>query len=132
MRLALATLLAALLAGGAVAQEPVTPEAFEAMAEGRTLHFTLEDGRPFGSEQYLSGRRVLWQFAGGECQSGAWRAVGELICFSYDGDPVEKCWTLRTEAGRLSAELEGPEGLRLEMSHADERPLSCPGPGVGA
>ena len=44
----------ALLAGPAGAAEPVTPDGFVALAEGRTLHFTL-DGEPYRRRAVLPG-----------------------------------------------------------------------------
>ncbi len=88
-----------LLAPVAAAQEVVSPEAFERLAEGRTLHFTL-DGAPFGAEQYFPGRRSLWRFEDGSCEAGAWRPEGDLVCFRYEAEgPSAQCWRFRRAGG---------------------------------
>ena len=69
----------------------MTPQAFEAASAGRTLHFS-HLGQPFGSEQYLSGRRVLWRFADGGCQQGRWWDEGDQICFAYENGDGPQCW----------------------------------------
>jgi hypothetical protein len=122
-----------LLAGTpAGAQSPVTPEAFEAMSEGRTLHFTL-DGLPFGSEQYFPGRRSLWRFADGTCDRGGWWAEGERICFAYDGHPEPQCWRFLRDGDRFRAELaDGDGALVLDLSRTDDARLPCPAPDLGA
>ena len=107
----------------------MTAEAFERFAEGRTLHFS-RDGRPFGAEQYFPGRRSLWRFDGGGCEEGVWWGEGPLICFRYrDGEP--QCWRFRGSPGAFEAESVDA-GFTVRFSHADERPLDCPGPKVGS
>jgi hypothetical protein len=126
-------LLAMTLAASAAAQ-PMSPQAFEAMSEGRTLHFTL-DGAPFGAEQYFSGRRSLWRFVDGTCETGVWWDEGERICFRYGEDAPAQCWHFRGAAGGLAAALvqDGREtGFVLDLSHVDRAPLPCPGPKVGS
>lgn len=129
--LALAILLAA---APAVAQAPMTAEGFEAASAGRTLRFTL-DGVPFGAEQYLSGRRVLWRFDDGTCQEGRWWDEGGRICFAYQDGAGPQCWTFRPRPGGFAAALveDGVEtGFVLELSGSDRTPLDCPGPDVGS
>lgn len=118
--------------GPSAGQEPVSPAEFEAMASGRTLHFT-RDGVAFGSEQYFRDRRTLWMFFDGECQAGRWEPQGDLICFTYEDDPGRQCWRLWHEDGRLLAGLVGDDpGPPLRLSHADRTDLACPGPRVGS
>jgi hypothetical protein len=131
-RAALLTL--ALLAGPAAAGEVLSPGAFAALAEGRTLHFT-HLGRPYGAEQYFPGQRSLWRYADGSCAEGRWWAAGEDVCFRYEGAPEVQCWRFLSRPGGLAAEkLEGEAvtGFVVEMSHADRVPLACPGPKVGS
>ena len=131
MRLAL---LALLLAAPAPAQETLSASAFAALAEGHTLHFSL-DGAPFGAEQYFTGRRSLWRFADGRCEAGTWTADGNRICFDYANGAPPQCWRFRHTAGGLDAALveDGAEtGLRLRLSRLDQQPLACPGPDVGS
>jgi hypothetical protein len=107
----------------------MTAETFETFAEGRTLHFT-RDGRPFGAEQYFPGRRSLWRFADGTCEEGRWWGEGPLICFRYD-EREAQCWRFRGAPASFTAESV-ESGFALAFSHADERPLDCPGPRVGS
>jgi hypothetical protein len=107
----------------------MTAEAFERFAEGRTLHFDL-DGRPFGAEQYFPGRRSLWRFADGTCEEGRWWGEGRLICFRYD-DREPQCWRFHGAPDAFTAESV-ESGFALTFSHADDRPLACPGPKVGS
>ncbi|MBP7242023.1 hypothetical protein, partial [Amaricoccus sp.] len=95
--------LAGTMAAAAAAETVVAPGDFEAMAEGRTLHFSL-DGAPYGSEQFFPGRRTLWRFAADACQRGAWRADGDRICFAYEGTEGAICWHfIDTGAGHVAA-----------------------------
>lgn len=119
----------------AAAQATVSPEAYEALAEGRTLHYTLK-GQPFGAEQYFPGRRSLWRFAGGDCVAGHWHAEGSRICFTYEDDPFPLCWDFQRKGDRVRARLlagpgPGEPPFVLELSHIDDAPLDCPGPGLG-
>ena len=124
-----------LLASGAAAQDTVSPEAFERLAEGRTLHFTL-DGVPFGAEQYLSGRRSLWRFEDGSCETGEWWPEGDLVCFRYEAqEGPAQCWRFRQTGGGYEAariESGSESGFVLRLSGSDTNPLNCPGPSVGS
>ena len=126
-------ILALLLAVPAAAQA-ITAGEFAAVAEGRTLHFTL-GGLPFGSEQYLSGNRSLWRYEGGGCLEGTWWAKDGLICFRYEDDPGTQCWRFdRTPAGTAATLVQGgtQPGFTLDLAGTDTRPLDCPGPDVGS
>lgn len=130
--------LAALLATAApaVAQDgegPMTGAEFDAYTLGQTLTFGV-DGVPYGIEQYLPGRRVLWSFIGEECRDGSWFESGEQICFVYDDEPDRlHCWTFyRTDDG-LRARFEGdPDGTELVEVLRTRRPMICDGPMLGA
>jgi len=123
-----------LFATAALAQDAVTPQHFEALAEGRTLHFNL-DGQPFGSEHFLPGRRSIWRFAEGGCQQGRWWDEADRICFAYDNGGGPQCWRFLPRPGGFAAALveNGAEtGFVLELGHTDTTPLDCPGPDVGS
>jgi hypothetical protein len=123
-----------LLVAGPAAADLVDPDAFQAMSEGRTLHFTL-DGAPFGAEQFFPGRRSLWRFADGTCEPGRWEARDAQICFVYDSDPTPICWHFRDAGGAFAAHLvdAGAEtGFRLDLARVADEPLACPGPDVGS
>lgn len=114
--------------------EAMDAAGFEAMTAGRTLHFTRE-GLPFGSEQFLPGRRTLWRFEGDQCQAGRWWPEGDGVCFSYDRDPTPICWDFRAEGdGHVAELLEGglATGFTLRLDRIETAPLPCPGPEVGS
>ncbi len=121
----------ALAGGGAVSGEVLSGAEFEALSAGQTLHFS-HLGQDFGSEQYLGGRRTIWRFADGSCQTGDWWDERGLICFRYEGGPAQ-CWRFTRQPGGLAAELvEGADpGFVLEMAGSDRVPLDCPGPDTG-
>jgi hypothetical protein len=122
-----------LLAGPAAAQQNMAPEDFEALSEGRTLHFSLF-GEFFGAEQFFANRRSLWMSGDGQCEEGVWHAEGEAICFSYPSQPEPFCWHFRKEGGRYAAHRleQGIEtGFAIELDRIDDQPLPCPGPDVG-
>jgi len=129
----LACLMALPLAAPALAaDERMNAESFERYTTGRTLSFSF-DGVPYGIEQYLPGRRVLWAFLGDQCQEGVWYEREGMICFVYDANPVEQCWSFfRSETG-LRAVFEGPDGPGTELYEVERssQPLTCEGPGVG-
>jgi hypothetical protein len=119
----------------AAAQATLSAEAYEALAQGRTLHYTL-DGKPFGSEQYFADRRSLWRFAGGACAAGRWYAEGPRICFLYEGEDRPVCWHFLRNGATLRAKLAAEPGsvaapLVLDLGHVDDTPLDCPGPDLG-
>ncbi len=111
----------------------VPPAAFEALAEGHTLHFTL-DGAPFGAEQYFPGRRTLWRYADGLCAEGRWWGSGDSVCFAYDDVEGAQCWRFTRAGSGLAADLveggDGP-GFELQLAQTDDARLPCPGPKVG-
>lgn len=126
---ALALILAAL---PAFAEDPMSAEEFEAYTTGQTLTFSFM-GVPYGTEQYLPGRRVIWAFMDDDCQEGVWYEDAGNICFVYDHSPVgPQCWSFwRTEDG-LRAIFQG-EGASTELYEVERssRPLVCEGPDVG-
>lgn len=132
MRLALALVLVTLGALPLQAQSPLTPEEFEAYAQGRTLTYSYQ-GEVFGIEEYLPGRRVRWAFAGFECTDGYWYDDRGQVCFVYDYDPTPQCWTFfRDGAGIIARFMADPPGTELSEVAQSEVPLACPGPDVGA
>ena len=132
-RSALAAVVLSLGSGvAALAETPMDGAAFERYTTGRTLSFNA-GGVPYGIEQYLPGRRVLWAFIGQECQEGIWYERGDMICFAYDDYPEDQCWHFfETERG-LRAVFQGPDGPSTELVEVEQSsvPLICEGPGVG-
>lgn len=120
MRAACALALA--LALPASAQDVLDAAAFEAATEGRIM-LHREDGQAYGAEQYLPGRRVIWQDAQG-CMRGHWRPEDGLICFTYDEDTRDWCWSFSRDGAGLTGFLTGGDAMvTLEETAA---PLTCP------
>ena len=127
--------LALCLASGATAataaDAPISAEMFEALSRGRTLLYS-DGGRPYGIEQYLPGRRVIWAFVGEECREGEWVAEGNEICFVYEDNPVPQCWTYFQTADGLKARFRGdPAGAPMISIRESEAPMPCEGPMLG-
>lgn len=127
MRLTLPFLL--LLAPTAVAQ-PMTPEAFETFATGRTLDYAV-DGIVWGSEAYFPDRTVRDADAGGPCRAGVWYPEGPAICFVYEDSDQRHCWLYWREGDQVFAKPQsaGPDDPAQTVTPA-KAPLSC-APAVG-
>jgi hypothetical protein len=120
---------------GPVIAEPLSGAAFDALTRGRTLTYGI-GGTPYGVEQYLPGRRVIWAFLGEPCRFGVWTEPEPgMICFVYDHDPGPQCWQFFDDAGdggRLRARFMGdPAGADLIQVDESDQPMQCPGPRVG-
>jgi hypothetical protein len=128
-------LLGALLAGLSLplgaSEAPLSGAAFEAYVTGKTLTFA-SDGQPYGAEQYLPGRRVLWAFTEDICREGIWYEEEGQICFVYAHAPDPQCWIFWLDGG-LQARFMG-DGVATELQEIGQStaPLPCPGPDVGA
>ena len=132
--MALRPAILALLLAAPAAGEPMTADAFQALAEGHVLHFTYQ-GAPFGAEQYFPGRRSLWRYADGTCAAGVWWPEAGGICFRYEMRGDTQCWRFDDRPDGFAAELvEGGAGTGfvLELNRRDDAPLPCPGPRVGS
>ena len=116
----------------AQANTPMTAEEFEAHTTGRTLTFHFED-QPYGVEQYLPGRRVLWAFIGDECTEGVWYPRDDMICFLYEHNPEEQCWHFFLSGNGMRGVFIGPDGPGTELYEVKNTttPMTCLGPGVG-
>lgn len=117
----------------AQSERTLTPDKFERMVVGRTLHFDRY-GEAFGAEQYFDDKRVIWEFEGGECQRGVWFAnpAGE-ICFAYEGSAGSQCWAfLEAPDGRFHARLSGEAASEdLVTRDVGRDALDCPAPDIG-
>jgi hypothetical protein len=122
-------LLGALVAAPLLAAEPgqpLTPEEFDAATVGKTLYYNSA-GQPYGVEQYLPGRKVIWAFLGDDCRKGEWYPEGNDICFV---DP--QCWTFYDSGSGLLARFRGdPASLPLIAVEESGAPMACMGPDVG-
>lgn len=127
-----AFLAAALAVFPALAETPMNAEEFEAYVTGRTLTFHFE-GQPYGVEQYLPQRRVLWSFIGDTCQEGVWYPRESMICFMYEAGAEEQCWEFYRTGTGLRGVFIGPDGPGTELYEvqSSSTPMTCEGPGVG-
>jgi hypothetical protein len=131
--LAFAALLAALPLPLAAAsgETPMSAEEFDAYVTGKTLTYS-QFGQVFGIEEYLPGRKVRWKFTEDECQYGSWYPKDDLICFLYEYDPVEHCWSFWREGDGLRAlSVNDLPGAELSEVAQTQNGLNCPGPDVG-
>ncbi|WP_145962999.1 hypothetical protein [Mangrovicoccus ximenensis] len=123
----------ALLAAPAAAAEPsaMSGEEFGAYVDGHTVTYA-HDGRVYGMEQYLPGRKVIWRQFGGDCQEGVWFEAGGQICFDYgEGIPLQ-CWQFVHDGGRLGARADSdPAGSWLYEVQRSTEPMHCPAPYLG-
>lgn len=128
MRAAVALVL---LAAPALAEPPLSAEAFDALTRGRTLAWS-EFGQVYGVEQYLPGRRVRWTFLGDDCTTGHWYPDGTMICFRYEDDPAPDCWEITAgEAGLLARYAGTPPEVEPVVVTETTEPMACFGPEVG-
>ncbi len=111
--------------------QPLTDEEFDAATVGRTLYYN-SGGQPYGVEQYLPGRKVVWAFLGDDCRKGRWYPEGQDICFVYDDNPDPQCWTFYHSDRGLLARFRGdPASLPLIAVEESKEPMACMGPDVG-
>lgn len=127
----LALFLSALPTLPALAADPMTAEEFDAYVTGKTLTYS-QFGSVFGIEEYLPGRKVRWQVVEDDCQYGSWFERDGLICFVYEYDPTEHCWTFWREGDGLAAlSVNDAPGAELSEVAQTTDGLNCPGPEVG-
>ena len=126
--------LLALLAFSAqpsAAETNMTAAQFDAFTKGSTVFFNRR-GAPYGAEQYLSNKRVIWSFLDGTCQRGIWFGERDEICFLYDGQPEALCWYFFDDGSRKTARIVGDDPADdLVVVGKSPEPLACPGPDVG-
>ena len=109
----------------------MTAAEFDAYTKGKTFYYGSE-GAPYGAEEYLDNQRVRWTFLDGKCQDGIWYEAEGLICFVYENQPDEQCWSFERSAGGLIARYENdPELTQLYEVEKSPKPLECLGPDVG-
>ena len=133
-RLAIALLLLTLatVAARAAPQGQLTAQEFEDYTTGKVLTYGIA-GAPYGIEQYLPGRKVVWAFVGDQCRTGSWYEQDSMICFVYDDrsdDP--QCWRFYLGSGGLQAHFAGDDqGEGLVEVQQSTGPMPCPGPNLG-
>ena len=126
--------LFAVAATGVIAQTApgLTGQEFEDYTTGKVLTYGVA-GAPYGIEQYLPGRKVVWAFVGDQCRTGSWYEKDRLICFVYDDrtdDP--QCWSFYLGGQGLRAHFAGDaSGNDLIEVQQSSGPMPCPGPDLG-
>ncbi|EPX80052.1 hypothetical protein [Litoreibacter arenae] len=121
----------ALLALPAGAETKMSAAQFDAFTKDTTVFFNRH-GAPYGAEQYLSDRRVIWSFLDGTCQRGIWFGERDEICFLYDDQPDALCWYFFDDGTRQTARVVGDDPADdLVVVGKSPEPLVCPGPDVG-
>jgi hypothetical protein len=126
------TLFLALLPSLSGATEArMSAEDFDAYTQGKTFYYGSM-GKPYGGEEYLSGRRVRWSFLDGNCRDGEWFAEAGMICFVYEDNPERQCWSFHKGGRGLVARFENdPAQSELYEVEQSDAPLMCLGPKVG-
>lgn len=121
-----------LAATPALADPPLTAEAFDVLTLGRTMTWA-QFGQVYGVEQYLPDRRVRWTVLGDDCKAGHWYPSGDQICFQYEDDAAPDCWTITLNSPGMSARHASvsPETEPVIVEETTE-PMACFGPKVGA
>lgn len=127
-----ALLLTLITAQPALAETPMTAAEFESYATGKTLTYA-ENGEIWGTEQYKTGRRVVWAFTDSECRTGTWYPKDDQICFIYDNPDDPQCWWFyRRYAGIAAQFANDPADVTLSEVAQSDGPMPCAGPDVGA
>ncbi len=125
-------ILLALLAAPAPAQAPMGAEAFDAYTRGKTLFYGF-DGQPYGVEQYLDGRRVIWSFLDSDCRHGVWYEEAGQICFLYEHRSDPQCWSYFISDGRLTARFENrTDATEIYESEEIGEKMQCFTPEAGS
>ena len=93
-----------------------------------------ESGALFGHEFFQKGNRVTWRYPDGRCLYGAWWAVGETICYRYQGIAGLSCLRYALEGGKLIGHQwdpllreAGDTGQRLHLTPMPARGMTCSG-----
>ena len=113
-------------------EDPLSGAEFDALTRGKTFHYGAGDG-PYGAEEYLDDRRVIWSFRDGACKRGRWFERGEMICFVYDDTPEPQCWSFfKRPAGLVARYRNDPAATTLYELSRSREPMVCPGPMSGS
>jgi hypothetical protein len=116
--------VAVVLATPAVAEDPpMTAEAFDSRTLGRVMD-TYDGTGIYGIEEFLPGRRVIWQDGGG-CMRGTWEQIGDQICFDYEDRSELVCWTYHDRGGWIMGWFEGDRTSEPIMLVETQNPLTC-------
>jgi hypothetical protein len=115
------------------AETAMTAQEFDAYSYGKVLTYA-EGGTVYGTEEYLSDRRVRWAFTQRECEIGTWYGTPDhQICFVYGSQAEPQCWMFYAGSAGLKAKSMA-QGSTLELHEViqTDAALSCAGPDTGA
>ncbi|WP_170400387.1 hypothetical protein [Ruegeria arenilitoris] len=122
--------LLALAPFAAQAQTRITPEAFLAAVQGKTVTFyDYPSGFLVGTEEFLSPTLSVWRMEGRGCVYGQITTPNGQICFLYDDDPddVPVCWWPFLHEDRLMVRLASFSRREIqEVRSITEDGLNCP------
>lgn len=129
---ALIALVASALSTSALAEEWLPPAKFQAMVEGKATVVADAYGDSFGTEYFLPGRRVIWQYSSDKsCLFGTYAPQRDAICYTYDtyDGGLANCLRYRPDgAGLAGVEWnDGIEGETFTLTITDSKPPNCPG-----
>ncbi|WP_420584499.1 hypothetical protein [Ruegeria sp.] len=125
-----AVALVALAPLAAQAQTRITPEAFLAAVQGKTVMFhDYPSGVLVGTEEFLSPTLSVWRMEGRGCVYGQISTPDGQICFLYDDDPdgLPVCWWPYLYEDRLMVRLASFSRREIqEVRGVTEDGLNCP------
>ncbi len=127
----IAGLLLALSGTTAGAEQKLNAKTFDAYTRGKTMHYA-SGAQPYGIEQYLPDRKVVWSFVGDVCQEGYWYPKNDEICFVYADPNNPQCWIFMLGAKGLSARVVGNgSDTGLVAVRESKEPMPCAAPWNG-
>ncbi|WP_037308006.1 hypothetical protein [Ruegeria halocynthiae] len=117
------------------AQTRITPEAFLAAVQGKTVSFhEVPSGYPVGVEEFLSPTLSVWRAEGRGCVYGRITTPNGQVCFLYEDatDGLPTCWWPFLHEGRLLVRLATfTRGEIQEARSITESSLNCPSAPIG-
>ena len=107
--------------------EPIDPEAFLDLVEGRTVEILDLPGRSFhGREEFLDRSRTRYVRADGSCLYGEVTAQGPAVCYYYEELGAEWCWWMFREGDRILGRTARLSGASiLEITGITDEPVAC-------
>jgi hypothetical protein len=109
----------------------LSADEFDARLTGKATRVIDEYGDLFGTEYFLPGRKVIWQFADvRECYTGVWAAERDAVCYLYD-DGDRNCLRYFPDGQELTGvEWDGgaPSGSTYQLEIVDAPVPTCTAP----
>lgn len=126
---------AVFLAAPALAETPLSAEAFAAHVGMDTVTYAYSSGVR-GTADYEADGTLRWAFEGEPCFEGRWFARADEICFAYADGRLSACWHFFLDATGLRATATtlssgSTDQIEIREVARSATPLDCPAPGVG-